>query len=362
MIATARAWFRWGLGLTLGLCAACDRSEGSTTNAQASSGAPGAASSRSEAAAASVASGADGAASAEAVSELDERDVRWLLRPPLRGAPLGASTAKAKEVPIPHLPGSRVAQALPLVDDEAVEAVEAPASELPLAGRANALRAFPQNIADKPVPKVGTEPWLISDEWLSLHERQLHAPRRAEAKVVFLGDSITAGWRGTPAYREAFAKYVPLNLGVVGDHTQNVLWRIQQGTLDGLSPEVVVVMIGVNNLGGGFTPEATVGGVRAVVSAVQARLPRARVLLLGILPARHAPSEGLRSKITEANRLLAQAGWPSLTKFSDVGAVFLDSEGKISKTVMRDFLHPTAEGYQLLSDSVAPLVSQLSGS
>ncbi|HEY6723604.1 MAG TPA: GDSL-type esterase/lipase family protein, partial [Polyangiaceae bacterium] len=275
------------------------------------------------------------------------------------GAPLGASTARGKEVPIPHLPGSR-AQALPLVDAESNG--EAAASEVPLVGRTTPLRAFPQNVADKPVPRVGTEPWQISEEWLGQHERQLQAPRRAEAQVVFLGDSITAGWRSAPAYRAAFAKYAPLNLGVAGDHTQNVLWRIQQGALDGISPRVVVVMIGVNNLGGGFTPQATVSGVQAVVSAVQERLPRSRILLLGILPARHSPSEGLRSKIAEANRLLAAAGWSGATEFRDVGAAFLDPEGKIQKTVMRDFLHPTGEGYQLLSDSVEPLISRLLGS
>lgn len=355
MIVTASAWYRGWLGMALGLCIACDRSEESTSDTEAVNRAPQAASS----APGAPSAGAEAAASADALSDLEERDVRWLLRPPLRGAPLGASTAKGKEVPIPHLPGSRVAQAPPVADDPGSGA---PASAVPLTPRGNALRAFPQNVADKPVPRVGAEPWQVSDEWLKLHERQLQAPRRAEAKVVFLGDSITAGWRSAPAYREAFSKYVPLNLGVAGDHTQNVLWRIQQGALDGLSPQVVVVMIGVNNLGGGFTPEATVSGVRAVVSAVQERLPRARVLLLGILPARHAPSEGLRSKIIEANRLLAAAGFGGLVKFSDVGSAFLDGEGKIQKSVMRDFLHPTAEGYQLLSDLVAPLVGQLSGS
>jgi lysophospholipase L1-like esterase len=246
-----------------------------------------------------------------------------------------------------------------LLDPAASDETSEP--EIALA-RPNAIRAYPQNVADKPVPRLGNEPWLISEEWRSQHERQLGAPRRAEAKVVFLGDSITAGWRGAPAYREAFSKYTPLNLGVAGDHTQNVLWRIQQGTLDGLSPQVVVVMIGVNNLGGGFTPEATVGGVQAVVSAVQERLPRTRILLLAILPARHSREEGLRSKIADTNALLARIGWPGSVSFRDVGSVFLDSEGKISKTVMRDFLHPTAEGYELLCASVDPLIQELLGS
>lgn len=357
MIRAARAWFRCGLVLSVALCSACDRSEGSVADPPASHSAPGTGSSHAGAVPKPPETGADAAPSAEAVSELDQRDVRWLLRPPLRGAPLGASTLKGKEVPVPHLPGSRAAQAMQGTDDESVGGARAP--EVPLAGRTNTLRAFPQNVADKPVPRTGAEPWQISEEWLIQHERQLRAPRRAEAKLVFVGDSITAGWRGAPAYRDAFSRYVPLNLGIAGDHTQNVLWRIQQGALDGVSPQVVVVMIGVNNLGGGFTPEATVGGVQAVVSAVQERLPGSRILLLGILPARHRPSEGLRSKIAEANRLLAAAGWPGLVEFRDVGAVFLDPEGTISKTVMRDFLHPTPEGYQLLSASVEPLLSQL---
>ena len=354
MIGTASKWFRWGFGLTVLLCAACDRSDtAATQGATVASGPKPAASSS------SVGAGVASAVAAEAEAE-EERDVRWLLRPPLRGAPLGASKAKVKEVPIPHAAGSPMARAVQEFADESGR--ETAVSEVPLTGRANALRAFPQNVADKPVPRVGAEPWVISDQWLSEHERQLHAPRRSEAKVVFLGDSITAGWRSAPAYRASFSKYTPLNLGVSGDHTQNVLWRIQQGALEGLSPQVVVVMIGVNNLGGGFTPSATVGGVRAVVSSVQERLPRSRVLLLGILPARHSPSEGLRSKIAEANRLLAAMSWSSLTSFRDVGSVFLDPEGNIQKTIMRDFLHPTAEGYQLLSDSVEPLLSQLLGS
>jgi len=361
MTEAARAWFRWGLGLAVLLCAvllcaACDRADSSAPDGAATVAA------RPKPLASSIASGVNSATAAEAEPKEEERDVRWLLRPPLRGAPLGASTAKGKEIPIPHAPGSPIAQAVPLLGAERGSNGVESGSDAPLTGRANALHAFPQNVADKPVPRVGAEPWLISDQWLSEHERQLRAPRRSEAKVVFLGDSITAGWRGAPAYRASFSKYTPLNLGVVGDHTQNVLWRIQQGALEGLSPQVVVVMIGVNNLGGGFTPSATVGGVRAVVASVQERLPRSRILLLGILPARHSPSEALRAKIAEANRLLAAMSWPSLTSFRDVGSVFLDADGNIQKTIMRDFLHPTAEGYQLLSDSVEPLLSQLLGS
>lgn len=352
MNAWAHSQFAWWWLIALTGCAGCQHSEDAAENANPSSSIPALA--RSAAGVRLKPAGAD--ALPEEKGDSDDRDVRWLLRPPLRGAPLDASNEKAKEVPIPHA-GLGPTQPLPILGPETTD--EASRPEAAIDPRPNAIRSYPQNVADKPVPRLGDEPWLISEEWRVQHERHLVAQRRTEAKVVFLGDSITAGWRGAPAYREAFAKYIPLNLGVAGDHTQNVLWRIQQGTLDGLSPQVVVVMIGVNNLGGGFTPEATVGGVQAVVSAVQERLPRSRILLLAILPARHSPTEGLRSKITDANRLLARIGWPGSVSFRDVGSVFLDSEGKIAKTIMRDFLHPTAEGYQLLSTSVDPLIQEL---
>jgi type IV/VI secretion system ImpK/VasF family protein len=222
-------------------------------------------------------------------------------------------------------------------------------------------RAYPQNVADKPVPRIGEEPWMISEEWRTHHERQLVAPKRAQAKVVFLGDSITEAWQMAAAYREHFGKYSPLNLGIAGDHTQNLLWRIDQGTLDGIHPDAVVLLIGVNNLGGGFTPKQTVAGVRAVIAAVQARLPTTRLLLLAILPAGHGPMDPLRQKITEANRLLATLGEPGRVSVHDVGSVLLEPDGTITKATMRDFLHPTAAGYERLSEAVAPWLEKLMG-
>ena len=115
-------------------------------------------------------------------------------------------------------------------------------------------RAYPQNVADRAVPRLGEQPWLISEEWRRHHERQLRSPKRDQAKVVFLGDSITQAWVMAPSYREQFAKYTPLNLGLSGEYTQNMLWRIEQGTLDGLHPGAIVVMIGVPLIEGWLAP------------------------------------------------------------------------------------------------------------
>lgn len=221
--------------------------------------------------------------------------------------------------------------------------------------------AYPKNIANRPVPRIGEQPWLIAPDWQAHHERLLRVGNRASARVVFLGDSITEGWGVAPAYRDTFGKYKPLNLGISGDTTQNVLWRLEHGALDGTQPSVVVLMIGINNLAGGFSSQQTADGVRAIVQAVAQRLPKACVLLLGILPAREDATNPLRALIRDTNRLLAGLAQPGRVQVSDVGAVLLESDGSISKATMPDYLHPSRDGFVKLSQAVAPLLEPLVG-
>lgn len=219
--------------------------------------------------------------------------------------------------------------------------------------RPQVAKPYPQNVADRPVPRLGSQPWMISDEWESRHNDQLKAVNREQAKVVFLGDSITDGWRMSPSYKEHFSRYAPLNLGISGEYTQNLLWRIEHGALNGLSPKAVVVMIGVNNLGGGFSAQQTAKGVRAVLAAVQGKLPGVPILLLSILPAGESPDAELRKKIIEADELIAKMQVPGVTVVN-IGSILLEPDGTISKSILRDFLHPTEAGYARLGDALAP--------
>lgn len=222
-------------------------------------------------------------------------------------------------------------------------------------------RAFLQNIANRPIPRVGEKPWEISEEWRQHHERTLRFAGRTTTRLIFLGDSITEGWAMAPAYREYFSQYSPVDLGIAGDTTQNVLWRLEHGALDGAHPQAVVLMIGINNLAGGFSAEDTLGGTKAILSFIQTRLPTSRVLLLGVLPARQEASHPLRLKIAEHNRLLASLAKAGQVEFSDVGSLLLEPDGSISKATLRDFVHPTPSGYEKLSRAVAPLVARVLG-
>jgi lysophospholipase L1-like esterase len=118
-------------------------------------------------------------------------------------------------------------------------------------------------------------------------------------------------------------------------------------------------MVGINNLAGGFSSRDTADGVRAVITSVQKRLPTASVLLLAILPAREEPSNPLRARIAETNRLLAGMAQPGRVDVRDVGATLLEPDGRISKATMGDFLHPTRDGFAKLSQAVAPLLAPL---
>ena len=117
-------------------------------------------------------------------------------------------------------------------------------------------------------------------------------------------------------------------------------------------------MIGVNNLGGGFTAQQTVKGVWAVLAAVQRKLPGAFILLLSILPAGESPNAKLRKKIVEADELIAQTQVPGVTVV-DIGSVLLEQDGSISRSILVDFLHPTEAGYVRLGNALAPRLQQI---
>src|SRR5690606_12812048 len=104
-----------------------------------------------------------------------------------------------------------------------------------------------------------------------------------KAQVIFIGDSITQGWEGEvkEIWAEHFDKFNALNLGISGDRTQHVLWRLDNGNLEGIKPKAAVVMIGTNNSNWeDNTAEQIADGVKAIVAKLREKLPETRVLLV----------------------------------------------------------------------------------
>jgi lysophospholipase L1-like esterase len=202
--------------------------------------------------------------------------------------------------------------------------------------------------------------------WVARHEGFLAEAGQGDFDLVFIGDSITDGWRhsGLAVWNKFYAPHRALNLGIGGDRTQHVLWRIEHGELDGLKPKAVVLMIGTNNTGkekDGSPRNSTaevIAGVTAVVKQVRAKLPRSKLLLLAIFP-RGTADGPERAQIKEINAALAQLDDGKKVKFLDIGKVFLAEDGSIPKTVMPDLLHPNAEGYQRWADAMEPTLSAM---
>jgi lysophospholipase L1-like esterase len=151
-------------------------------------------------------------------------------------------------------------------------------------------------------------------------------------------------------------RYEPLhaaNYGIGGDTTREVLYRVNDGVLDGITPKAVVVMIGTNNFGlTADAPADVAKGVGAVVAAVRRKAPDAKVLLLGIFPRDKAAGTAARKKIAEANEAVAKLADGTAVVYRDIGKAFLAADGSLPADVMPDALHLSEKGYALWADAI----------
>ncbi|GGY60483.1 GDSL-type esterase/lipase family protein [Pseudoduganella albidiflava] len=209
------------------------------------------------------------------------------------------------------------------------------------------------------------ESWAI-DWWMPRHEQRVkeNAQLRAAGtppQLVFIGDSITEGWakEGKEEFARRYARYHPVNLGFGGDRTENILWRLQHGEVDGIDPKVVVLMAGTNNTGSRQEdPATTAAGLRRVIDELQQRLPNAKILLLGVFPRDAVDSQSRRINNAINQRIAAFADNRRVF-FADIGSAFLDEAGTLSKDIMPDLLHPNARGYAIWGKAMDPILQPL---
>ena len=196
----------------------------------------------------------------------------------------------------------------------------------------------------------------------SFNERVKEVGKKAQ--LIFIGDSITQGWEGEgkEAWADRFSKYDAINLGIGGDRTQHVLWRLNNGNLEGLSPKAAVVMIGTNNSNGeDNTAEQIAEGVRAIVEKLRTKLPSTKVLLVPIFPRGENPNPQ-RGKILQANQIIQKLADGENVIWVDLGHKFLNEEGRIPRDLMPDYLHLSKNGYEIWADSLRePLARVLDG-
>ena len=212
-------------------------------------------------------------------------------------------------------------------------------------------------------------PWLEQDsyDWIARHRGAVATGRTLAPQVVMIGDSITHFWSGPPrgvrasgpqSWQWLYGSRPVLNLGFGWDRTQNVLWRIRQGELDDLDPEWVVINIGTNNLTGTNhartnAPAEVAAGVEEVVTQVRTRLPKAKLVLMGIFPRGRHAGDALRAPIAETNRLLAaRFGAEPDVRFLDIGQRLLSKDGTLPEELMPDTTHPSEAGYRIWAQAL----------
>ncbi|XP_075696433.1 platelet-activating factor acetylhydrolase IB subunit alpha1 isoform X2 [Rhinoderma darwinii] len=179
--------------------------------------------------------------------------------------------------------------------------------------------------------------------WMSVHNHFVASSKDKEPEVVFIGDSFVQLLHQLEIWRELFSPLHALNFGGLGDGTQHVLWRLENGELDHIKPKIIVLWVGTHNMG--HTAEQIAGGIKAIVRCMQKRQQQAKVVVLGLLPRGQHPNP-LRERNKRVNELLAEVlqSMPS-AKLLDVDPGFVHSDGTISHHDMYDYLHLSRLGY-----------------
>jgi lysophospholipase L1-like esterase len=215
---------------------------------------------------------------------------------------------------------------------------------------------------DKPTHSAVT-PVPRDENWMKRHNSFNERAKQGDIDLVFIGDSITQGWEGAGKnpWQQHYGNRKAMNLGIGGDRTQHVLWRLDNGNIDGIKPKLAVIMIGTNNSNGNDnTAEEIADGVRAIVAKLRQSLPEMKILLLGVFPRgeKHNPQ---REKIYKLNQLARQSADGKTVRYLDIGEKFLNDDGSLSKDVMPDFLHLSEKGYEIWASSIEPQVAELLG-
>lgn len=210
------------------------------------------------------------------------------------------------------------------------------------------------NTAVVPLPGGG-------DTWKTRHEAINARAKQGHVDLIYIGDSIVRSWMwdGTAVWEHYYAKRHGMIAGMTGDRTEQVLWRLQNGNIDGISPKLAILMIGQNN--GPFnTGDEIAAGVTAIVHTLRQKLPATKVLVLAIFPRGEKPTPE-RAVLAKANSIVSQLADGKHIFYLDVNHLFLRPDGTIPAFLMSDFEHPNEEGHRVWATAIEPKVAELMG-
>lgn len=217
------------------------------------------------------------------------------------------------------------------------------------------------------------------DWWMPRHQEILERNKQGNVDMIFIGDSITHRWgkykasiTGEEVWNKYYAKRNAVNMGFGGDRTQNVLWRMQNGEIDGINPKLAVLLIGTNNSNSdSSTPERIADGIKAIVCELRTRLPKTKVLVLGIFPKGSKEQRKEKAgdtaynpaweKIDKINEIVSQIADDKMIFYLNINKAFLNEKGLFTREVSPDLCHLSKKGYQIWAESMEPTIVKLLG-
>jgi lysophospholipase L1-like esterase len=222
--------------------------------------------------------------------------------------------------------------------------------------------------ADQPVPRADQNSMLA-------HAELLEKRKKGHIDVYFLGDSITRRWGTSDEqykaflenWRQNFYGWNAADFGWGGDTTQNILWRLENGELDGVNPSVIVLMAGTNNVGrkspeGAEDPRPAdvARGIKAVLDLCRRKAPRASIILMGITP--RNDNMAVMPIINQINERIAKFADGKRIRYVNINGKLADGGGKLYEGMTnRDGLHLDVNGYQVWADALKPIFTELLG-
>jgi lysophospholipase L1-like esterase len=224
----------------------------------------------------------------------------------------------------------------------------------------------PSEPADKASPRIGRD-GQVSEYFMKMHVMFLQQRALGGIDLLFIGDMLIDNWRkpapagGQEIWTKLYAPLNAANFGCGADKTQNLLWRIDHGELDAITPKVVVLLIGTNNIQ--YPPDDILLGEMAVIQEIHQKLPNAKLLIIGLIPRgidiNNPYVVRMRDKIKKVNDGLAQLDDGQMTHFLDLGPQFIDDKGNLNTDLIPDGLHLNAKGYQVWAQSMQQVLSDM---
>ena len=203
------------------------------------------------------------------------------------------------------------------------------------------------------------EPRWHKSAWLERHNAFNERIKKGNVDLLMIGDSITHWWdkAGKKIWDHYYANRNAVNLAISGDRTEHVLWRLENGNIDGISPKLAVLMIGTNNHMSS-PPEVTARDIRLIVKKLHTKLPSTKILVLAIFPRGGGDDDGARQINMKVNDLIANIGDGNMVHYLNINPAFLN-ERQLRQNLIPDGTHPNEKGYAAWAEAMEPTIAKL---